>query len=166
MLTGLRQPRRSACPGRPGPRAHAGWSPPCNDERVSSPRLEWTVAGCLAGWAAARLTAADRLRPLEPVAVPLLALTPQATVAALLAALLLRGRGPSATAALSGAAMAVVLAPRAIPRRQPPADGPVLHILTVNLLTRPAAGREAGWSSWSAGQALTCCFSRNSTRMR
>jgi endonuclease/exonuclease/phosphatase (EEP) superfamily protein YafD len=88
----------------------------------------------------ARLTAADRLRPLEPVAVPLLALTPQATVAALLAALLLRGRGPSATAALSGAAMAAVLAPRAIPRRQPPADGPVLRILTVNLLTGRAAG--------------------------
>jgi endonuclease/exonuclease/phosphatase (EEP) superfamily protein YafD len=107
---------------------------------VSSPRLEWAVAGCLAGWAAARLTAADRFRPLEPVAVPLLALTPQATVAAVLAALLLRGKGPSATAALAGAALAAVVAPRAIPRRRPPADGPLLRVLTVNLLTGRAAG--------------------------
>ncbi len=88
----------------------------------------------------ARLTAADRFRPLEQAAVPLLALTPQATVAAGLAALLLRGKGPSATAALAGAALAAVVAPRAIPRRQPPADGPVLRVLTVNLLSGRAAG--------------------------
>ena len=107
---------------------------------MSSSRLEWAVASCLAGWAVARLTAADRFRPLEQVAVPLLALTPQATVAAGLAALLLRGKGPSATAAFAGAALAAVVAPRAIPRRQPAADGPVLRVLTVNLLTGRAAG--------------------------
>ena len=107
---------------------------------MSSARLEWAIAGCTAGWAVARLTAADRFRPLEQVAVPLLALTPQATVAAVLAALLLRGKGPSATAGLAGAALAAVVAPRAIPRRQPAAVGPVLRVLTVNLLTGRAAG--------------------------
>jgi endonuclease/exonuclease/phosphatase (EEP) superfamily protein YafD len=107
---------------------------------MSSRRLEWAVAGCVAGWAVARLTAADRFRAVEQVAVPLVALTPQAIVAAGLAAVLLRGRGPSATAALAGAAMAAVVAPRAIPRRQPPADGPVLRVLTANLLTGRAAG--------------------------
>jgi endonuclease/exonuclease/phosphatase (EEP) superfamily protein YafD len=72
--------------------------------------------------------------------VPLIALTPHAAVAAGVAALLLRGKGPSATAALAGAALAAVVAPRAIPRRQPAADGPVLRVLTVNLLTGRAAG--------------------------
>jgi endonuclease/exonuclease/phosphatase (EEP) superfamily protein YafD len=94
----------------------------------------------MAGWAVARLTAADRFCPLEQVAVPLLALTPQAAVAAGLAALLLRGKGPSATAALAGAALAAVVAPRTIPRRQPAADGPVLRVLTVNLQYGRAAG--------------------------
>ncbi|HEX4659729.1 MAG TPA: endonuclease/exonuclease/phosphatase family protein [Streptosporangiaceae bacterium] len=107
---------------------------------MSSSRLEWAVAGCVAGWAVARLTAADRFRPLEQVTVPLLALTPHAAVAAGVAALLLRRKGPSATAALAGAALAAVVAPRAIPRRQPAADGPVLRVLTVNLLTGRAAG--------------------------
>jgi endonuclease/exonuclease/phosphatase (EEP) superfamily protein YafD len=107
---------------------------------MSLRRVEWAVAGCMAGWAVARLTAADRLRPLEPVTVPLLALTPQAAVAAGIAALLLRSRGPSATAAVASAALAAVVVPRAIPRRQPDADGPVLRVLTVNLLTGRAAG--------------------------
>jgi endonuclease/exonuclease/phosphatase (EEP) superfamily protein YafD len=107
---------------------------------MSSPRLEWAVASCAAGWAVARLTAADRFRPLEPVAVPLLALTPHAAVAAGVAALLLRRKGPSATAALAGAALAALVAPRAIPRRQPAAEGPVLRVLTVNLLCGGAAG--------------------------
>jgi hypothetical protein len=82
----------------------------------------------MAGWTVARVIAADRLRPLEHVAVPLLALTPQAAVAAGIAALLLRGKGPSATAALAGATLAAVVVPRAIPRRQPDADGPVLRV--------------------------------------
>ena len=112
----------------------------CNHGLMSSRHLEWAVAGCVAAWAVARLTAADRFRAVEQVAVPLVALTPQASVAAGLAALLLRGRGPSATAALAGAALAAVVAPRAIPRRQPPADGPVLRVLTINLLEGRAAG--------------------------
>ncbi len=107
---------------------------------MSSSRLEWAVAGGLAGWAAARLAAADRFRPLERVAVPLLALTPQVTVGAGLAALLLRGKRTSATAALAGAALAAVVVPRAIPRRQLYASGPVLRVLTFNLFSGGAAG--------------------------
>jgi endonuclease/exonuclease/phosphatase (EEP) superfamily protein YafD len=107
-----------------------------------SPRLEWAVASCAAGWAVARLAAADRFRPVERVAVPLLALTPYATAVAALAAISLRGKGPSATAAVAAAALAGVVAPRAITHRQPPAEGPVLSVLTVNLLVGGAAGPE------------------------
>jgi endonuclease/exonuclease/phosphatase (EEP) superfamily protein YafD len=107
---------------------------------VSSPRLEWAVASGIAAWAVARIAAADRYRPLERAAVPLLSLTPQVTAGAGLAALMLRGTGPSATAALAGAALASVVAPRAISRRQPATDGPVLRVLTVNLLFGRAAG--------------------------
>jgi len=107
---------------------------------VSSPRLEWAIAGGLAAWAAGRLAGADRLRPLERTAVPLLALTPQAAAGAGLAAVLLRGKGPAATAALAGAALATTVAPRAIRRRQPAAGGPLLRVLTVNLQYGRAAG--------------------------
>jgi endonuclease/exonuclease/phosphatase (EEP) superfamily protein YafD len=107
---------------------------------MRSQRLEWTVASCVAGWAAARLTAADQVRALEPVAVPLLSFTPQAVAAAGLAALVLRGRGPSATAALAAGALAAVVVPRAVRHRQPAADGPVLKVLTLNLLKGHAAG--------------------------
>lgn len=107
---------------------------------MSSPRLEWAAGGLFAAWAVARLTAADRLAPLERAAVPLLSLTPQAAAGAGIAALALRRKGPATTAALAGAALAVALAPRAIPRRQPPADGPILRVLTVNLHYGKAAG--------------------------
>jgi endonuclease/exonuclease/phosphatase (EEP) superfamily protein YafD len=101
---------------------------------MSSRHLEWAVAGGLAGWAAVRLAGADRLRAAEAWAVPLLSFTPQAAAGAWASALLLRGRGASATAALAGAALTATVAPRAIPRRQPPAAGPVLRVLTANLL--------------------------------
>jgi endonuclease/exonuclease/phosphatase (EEP) superfamily protein YafD len=109
---------------------------------VSSPRLEWAVASALAGWTVARLAAADRFRPLERVAVPLLSLTPHVTATAALAALTLRGKGPAATAAAASAALAAVVAPRAIPSRRPPARGPVLRVLTANLLTGRAGGAQ------------------------
>jgi endonuclease/exonuclease/phosphatase (EEP) superfamily protein YafD len=107
-----------------------------------SPRLEWAIASCAAGWAVARLAAADRFRPVERVAVPLLALTPHAAAAAAVAAVSLRGKGPAATAAVAAATLAGVVAPRTIPRRQPAAEGPVLSVLTVNLLVGGAAGPE------------------------
>jgi endonuclease/exonuclease/phosphatase family metal-dependent hydrolase len=101
---------------------------------VLSRQLEWAVAGGLAASAAARLAGADRLRPLDAGTVPLLSFTPQAAAGAWLGALLLRGRGAGTTAALAGAALTVVMAPRVLPRRQPPASGPVLRVLTANLL--------------------------------
>jgi endonuclease/exonuclease/phosphatase (EEP) superfamily protein YafD len=103
--------------------------------------MQWVVAGALAGWAAARLADADRLRFAEAWTVPLLSFTPQVTAGAWVSALLLRGAGPAAAAAVAGAALTAAVGPRAIPYRQPPAAGPVLRVLTANLF----AGRaEAG----------------------
>jgi endonuclease/exonuclease/phosphatase (EEP) superfamily protein YafD len=96
--------------------------------------MEWAVAGALAGWAAARLAGADRLRFTEAWAVPLLSFTPQVTAVAWASAPLLRGAGPAAATAVAGAALTAVVAPRAVPRRQPPAAGPALRVLTANLL--------------------------------
>ena len=92
------------------------------------------MAGALAGWAAARLAGADRLRFAEAWAVPLLSFTPQVTAGAWASALLLGGAGPAAAAALAGAALTAAVGPRAVPYRQPPAEGPVLRVLTANLL--------------------------------
>jgi endonuclease/exonuclease/phosphatase (EEP) superfamily protein YafD len=98
------------------------------------------VAGALAGWAAARLAGADRLRFAEPWTVPLLSLTPQVAAGAFVSALLLRGPGPAAAAAGAGAALTAAVGPRAVPSRQPPVAGPVLRVLTANLLFGRAAG--------------------------
>jgi endonuclease/exonuclease/phosphatase (EEP) superfamily protein YafD len=95
------------------------------------------VAGGLAAWAVARVTAADRVRRIEAPVAPLLSFTPQVAVAAPAAALALalaRRRGPAGVAALAAAGLAVVVAPRAAQRLQPAASGPVLRVLTVNLL--------------------------------
>jgi endonuclease/exonuclease/phosphatase (EEP) superfamily protein YafD len=96
--------------------------------------MEWAVAGALAGWAGARLAGADRLRFTEAWAVPLMSFTPQVAAGAWSSALLLRGPGPAGVAAAAGAALAVAVGPRAVPYRQPPAAGPVLRVLTANLL--------------------------------
>jgi endonuclease/exonuclease/phosphatase (EEP) superfamily protein YafD len=101
---------------------------------MPSRRVEWGVAGALAGWAAARLAGADRLRFAEAWAVPLLSFTPQVTAGAWASALLLRGAGPAAATAVAGAALTAAVGPRAVPCRQPPAAGPVLRVLTANLL--------------------------------
>jgi endonuclease/exonuclease/phosphatase family metal-dependent hydrolase len=81
-----------------------------------SRRLEWTLAGGLAGWAAARLVAADRFRWVGAGAVPLLSFTPHAAAGAWAGALLLRDRGAGATAAVAGTALTATLAPRLLPR--------------------------------------------------
>jgi len=68
---------------------------------------------------------------------PLLSFTPLVAAAAPAATLTLglaRRRGPAATAALAAAALAVVTRPRAARRMQPAASGPVLRVLTFNLL--------------------------------
>ena len=97
------------------------------------------MAGTLAGWAAARLAGADRLRFAEAQAVPLLSFTPQAAAGAWISALLLRGTGPAAVTAAAAAALTAAAGPRAVPCRQPGATGPVLRVLTANLLAGRAS---------------------------
>lgn len=97
------------------------------------------AAACgLAGWGVARLTGADRVRWLETPVVPVLSFTPHAAAAALLGSLLPR-RGGAATAALAAAALTAAALPRAIRRPQPQAGGPVLRVLTANLLVGRAS---------------------------
>src|SRR5208282_6021904 len=96
--------------------------------------MEWAVAGALVGWAAARLAGADRLRFAEAWAVPLLSVTPQVTAGAWASALLLRGAGPAAATAVAGIVLTAAVGPRAVPHRRPHAAGPVLRVLTANLL--------------------------------
>lgn len=112
----------------------------CDDGLVASSRWEWAVAGSAVGWAVARLAEADRFRRTEHMAVPLLALTPQAAAGAALAALTMRRRGPATVTWLAAAAMGAVVAGRATPRPQPGAQGPVVRVLTINLLGGGAAG--------------------------
>jgi endonuclease/exonuclease/phosphatase family metal-dependent hydrolase len=97
-------------------------------------RFAWLAVGAMAGLGAARLARADRLRRVEAPAVPLLSFSPQVTAAALLGSLLWRRhRGAAAVAALTGTALAAVVLPRAIGRRQPRAGGPALRVITANL---------------------------------
>jgi endonuclease/exonuclease/phosphatase (EEP) superfamily protein YafD len=95
-------------------------------------RISWLAAGGLACFGALRLAAADRCRRFEAETVPLLAFTPHAAAVALPGSRLLRRGGPAAAAALTGAALAAVVAPRAVGRPQPRAGGPALRVITVN----------------------------------
>jgi endonuclease/exonuclease/phosphatase (EEP) superfamily protein YafD len=97
-------------------------------------RISWLAAACAAGWAGARLAAADRGRRTEAPVAPLLSFTPHVTAAALLSPLVLRRKGPAATAVLAGAALTAVVLPRALQRPQPITRGPVLRVLTANLM--------------------------------
>jgi endonuclease/exonuclease/phosphatase family metal-dependent hydrolase len=97
----------------------------------------WTVAAGLAAWATARVTGADRVDRIDAPATALLSFTPAAAAAAPVAALALgltRQRGPAVTAALAATALVAVTGSRAIRRRQPKATGPVLRVVTVNVL--------------------------------
>jgi endonuclease/exonuclease/phosphatase (EEP) superfamily protein YafD len=99
--------------------------------------ISWAVAGGLAAWAAARVTGADRGRRSWAPVTPLLSLTPLAAAAAPGAALglaLARRKGPAVTAALAAAALGAVTLPRAARRPQPTVGGPVLRVLTMNVL--------------------------------
>jgi endonuclease/exonuclease/phosphatase (EEP) superfamily protein YafD len=104
--------------------------------------MEWAVAGVLAGWAAARLAGADSLRFAEAWAVPLVSFTPQVAAGAWVSAALLRGAGPAAVAAVAGSALTAAVGPRAVRDRQPPAAGPVLRVVTANLLAGRAVAEE------------------------
>jgi endonuclease/exonuclease/phosphatase family metal-dependent hydrolase len=103
----------------------------------ANPSISWAVAGGLAAWAVARVTAADRVDRIAGPVTALLSFTPQAAAIAPLAALGLgvSGRkGPAVTAALAAAALGAVTGARATRRPQPKANGPVLRVLTINVL--------------------------------
>ena len=97
-------------------------------------RISWLAAACVLGWAGARLADADRNRRIEAPVAPLLSFTPHATAAALLSPLVLRRKGPAATAVIAGAALATVVLPRAFHRPQPMTRGPLLRVITANLM--------------------------------
>jgi endonuclease/exonuclease/phosphatase (EEP) superfamily protein YafD len=101
---------------------------------MSSRRLEQGVAGGLAAWAIARLTSADRFAVTEAWIVPWLAFTPYAAVAAAAGTLIMRDRTARAVSGLAGLTLAGLVAPRTLPRRQPQPTGPVLRVITANLL--------------------------------
>ena len=102
-------------------------------------QIWWVAAGGLAGWLIIRMTGADRCRRLEAPAAPMLSFTPYVAAAAPLAAVFCRRKGAAATVAVAGGALAAVVLPRAIKRPQPDARGPVLGILTANLLAGRAS---------------------------
>jgi endonuclease/exonuclease/phosphatase (EEP) superfamily protein YafD len=101
--------------------------------------ISWLAAGGAAGWGAGRLAGVDRIRRLEAPVAPVMSFTPHVTAAALLGSVFLRRRGAATTAGVAGAALAAVVLPRAIRRPQPHAGGPVLRVLTANLLAGRAA---------------------------
>ena len=122
------------------------------------------MTGVLVGWAAARLAGADRLPFAEAWAVPLLSVTPQVTAGAWASALLLRGAGPAAATAVAGTALIAAVGPRAVPYRQPHTAGPVLRVLTANLLAgRAGAEVVAELVRRKDADVLLC---RNSPRRR
>jgi endonuclease/exonuclease/phosphatase (EEP) superfamily protein YafD len=102
-------------------------------------RISWLAAACVAGYGIARLAGADRWRSIEAPAAPALSFTPHVAAAALAGWVVLPRKGAAATAAVTGAALAAVVLPRAVRRSQPPASGPVLRVITANLLHGRAA---------------------------
>ena len=92
------------------------------------------MAGGLAGMALARLAGADRVPWARAVTAPLLALTPVAAAAGWASVPFARGRCARTVTALAAAALTATVIPRAVPRRQPAAGGPVLRVLTQNML--------------------------------
>ncbi|MDG4792612.1 endonuclease/exonuclease/phosphatase family protein [Micromonospora sp. WMMD1082] len=101
--------------------------------------LCWLAVTPGAAWALARLVGLDR-GPL----VQALAFTPYAmlgSLAPLVLALALRCRWPAVVAALATVVLLALVAPRALPTPQPSTAGPVLRILTANLLAGAADPR-------------------------
>ncbi len=110
----------------------------CGPGRLGS-SVGWAVPAGFGALALLRLTAADRWPATDTPAASLLPFTPQFAAAAWLAAALQRDRRASAATAITAVALTAALAPRAIPRRQPVISGPVVRVLTANLLGGLAA---------------------------
>src|SRR5262249_54723208 len=107
--------------------------------QVHRHRLSWAAAACFGGLAIARLTGADQFRAIGGPAAALLPFTPQAAAAAWIATLLPRAQRARAITALAAATMTAALVPRTIARPQPLVTGPMLRVLTANLLVGRAA---------------------------
>ena len=102
-------------------------------------RLQWAVASGFVGWALARVVAADRCKSTDTPGASMLSFTPQVTAASWLAAALLTDPGAAALAGAAAAVLTASVAPRAIPQPQPSATGPVLRVITANLLVGRAS---------------------------
>ncbi|MBO2445985.1 endonuclease/exonuclease/phosphatase family protein [Actinomadura barringtoniae] len=99
--------------------------------------LAWTGVGAWGTWTLVRLAGGDRLPIIATPAAPALALTPYVAatvpIPILLAVLLRRWKAAIAAGVVAAGLVAVVL-PRAIGGDQPSAHGPVVRILTANML--------------------------------
>jgi endonuclease/exonuclease/phosphatase (EEP) superfamily protein YafD len=97
----------------------------------------WALVACWAVWLALRLTGADRVPAGAGTLVPLITFLPYVAATSMVpavCALLLRRRAAAAAAAVVMVAFAGVLAPRVLPDGAGRARGPVLRVLTANLL--------------------------------
>lgn len=93
--------------------------------------------GAWGAWALARLAGADRLPGIEVPAAPLLALTPFVAATApvpIICAALLRRRRAAVVAGVVAVGLAVAVLPRALDGGRPSAHGPVVRVMTANLL--------------------------------
>jgi endonuclease/exonuclease/phosphatase (EEP) superfamily protein YafD len=105
--------------------------------RVWRSAFAWPPAAAAGAYAVLRITSADRIPGLAFPLAGLVSLTPYAAAAApvtVLAAAALRRRNATILAVLATAGLAAAVVPRAIPDRQPAAKGPVLRILSANLM--------------------------------
>ncbi|MEO3781852.1 endonuclease/exonuclease/phosphatase family protein [Actinocorallia sp. B10E7] len=96
----------------------------------------WSVTALWAGWALGWALGLDGLALFEPVAVPLISLTPYLAAAALvpvLIAALLRRWYAALAATVAALAFGAMLLPRATVDAQVGADGPKLRVLTANV---------------------------------
>nr|WP_091604309.1 endonuclease/exonuclease/phosphatase family protein [Micromonospora mirobrigensis] len=94
--------------------------------------LCWALVAPGLGWTVVRLPGLERGPLVQAVAfTPYLA---GWSLLALVAALALRRRWPALVAGLTAVALVGVVAPRALPARQPDAGGPPVRLLTANLL--------------------------------
>lgn len=114
--------------------ARPGGRGTCDHGLMPARRLEWAIATGFACWAAARLAAADRHKLTDTPTASALSFTPHVTVAAWLATAVLSDPGAAAVSAAAAAALTSVVAPRTVRRGQPAATGPVLRVMTANLL--------------------------------
>ena len=110
-----------------------------SQEQVTRHRLSWAAAACFGAWAIGRLTEADQLPVTGAPAAALLPFTPQVAAAAWATALLAKDQRARTVSALAAATLTATLVPRVIPQTQPLVTGPVLRVLTANLLAGRAA---------------------------